>query len=99
MGHWPQFPLAPSERPFAAHGPLNSKFSFGAFGARNVTGNNGNKYYNGTNVEGSLIKGRYQLYDNVKLGFGWSITDVIKNDVSGTDKTTHRFSFDVIFSF
>jgi len=72
---------------------------FGAFGARNVSGNDGNKYYNGTNVEGSLIKGRYQLYDNVKLGFGWGITDAIKNDVSGTDKTTHRFSFDVIFSF
>ena len=72
---------------------------FGAFGARNVTGNNGNKYYTGTNVEGSLIKGRYQLYDNVKLGFGWGITAAIKNDVSGTDKTTHRFSFDVIFSF
>jgi len=79
------------------HGLTDS--DFGAFGARNVTGNNGNKYYNGTNVEGSLIKGRYQLYDNVKLGFGWGITDAIKNDVSGTDKTTHRFSFDVIFSF
>jgi hypothetical protein len=72
---------------------------FGAFGARNVALGNGNKYYNGTNVEGSLIKGKYQLYDNVKLGFGWGITDAIKNDVSGTDKTTHRFSFDVIFSF
>jgi hypothetical protein len=79
------------------HGLTDS--DFGAFGARNVTGNNGNKYYNGTNVEGSLIKGRYQLYNNVKLGFGWGITDAIKNDVSGTDKTTHRFSFDVIFSF
>jgi hypothetical protein len=79
------------------HGLTDS--DFGAFGARNVTGNNGNTYYNGTNVEGSLIKGRYQLYDNVKLGFGWGITDAIKNDVSGTDKTTHRFSFDVIFSF
>ena len=79
------------------HGLTDS--NFGAFGARNVTGTNGNKYYNGTNVEGSLIKGRYQLYDNVKLGFGWGITDAIKNDVSGTDKTTHRFSFDVIFSF
>jgi hypothetical protein len=79
------------------HGLTDS--DFGAFGARNVTGSNGNKYYNGTNVEGSLIKGRYQLYDNVKLGFGWGITDAIKNDVSGTDKTTHRFSFDVIFSF
>ena len=79
------------------HGLTDS--DFGAFGARNVSGSNGNKYYNGTNVEGSLIKGRYQLYDNVKLGFGWGITDAIKNDVSGTNKTTHRFSFDVIFSF
>ena len=79
------------------HGLTDS--DFGAFGARNVTGTNGNKYHNGTNVEGSLIKARYQLYDNVKLGFGWGITDAIKNDVSGTDKTTHRFSFDVIFSF
>jgi len=79
------------------HGLTDS--DFGAFGARNIAGSNGNKYYNGTNVEGSLIKGRYQLYDNVKLGFGWGITDAIKNDVSGTDKTTHRFSFDVIFSF
>ena len=85
------------EQDSTSHGLSDS--DFGAFGVRNVTGSDGNKYYNGTNVEGSLIKGRYQLYDNVKLGFGWGITEAIKNDVSGTDKTTHRFSFDVIFSF
>ncbi len=85
------------EQDAAWHGLTDS--DFGAFGARNVAGSNGNKYYNGTNVEGSLIKARYQLYSNVKLGFGWAITEAIKNDVSGTDKTTHRFAFDVIFSF
>ena len=69
---------------------------FGAFGARDISGANGRAYYNGTNVEGSVIRAKYQLYDNTSVGLNWYITDAIE---SATSETTHRFSFDLIFSF
>ena len=49
---------------------------------------------------GRVAMSLLSLYISSTLfGLAWGITDAIKNDVSGTDKTTHRFSFDVIFSF
>lgn len=72
---------------------------YGAFGARDISGSNGKAYYSGTNVEGSVIRAKYQMYDNTSIGLNWYITDAIDSGTSGTSETTHRIELDLIFKF
>jgi hypothetical protein len=73
--------------------------NFGAFGARDISGANGRAYYNGTNVEGSVLRAKYQIYDSTSIGLNWYITDATDSGTSGTSETTHRIQLDLIFKF
>ena len=73
-----------------------SDSDFGAYG----TGSNAGQYYNGTDVEGIVLKSKYNLYDNVQLGFTWYRTE--NNDADGSIENPNendRFQFDAVFKF
>jgi len=70
---------------------------FGAFGSRGKSGQY--KFYNGTNVEGSVIGAKYQWTRSTTLGFKWYITDAIDSATSGDTDTAHRMQFDLVFKF
>ena len=69
---------------------------FGAFGARDEA--NDTDYDNGTNVEGIVLKAKYQIQDNVQLGLAWFETEAIEDNGSGNDSTT-RIQADLVFKF
>jgi hypothetical protein len=73
--------------------------NFGTFGARDLSSAQGKSYYNGTNVEGSVIRAKYQIYDNTSIGLNWYITDAIDSGMSGTNEATHRIQLDLNFRF
>ena len=66
---------------------------FGAFGA---AGGSATGFGSGTNVEGYIVQGKYNLYENVQFALTWLHTE----SEDGTDgDDNNRFQADIIFKF
>lgn len=65
---------------------------FGAFGANGSV----DTYKSGTNVEGTILQGKYMIYDNVQA----ALTLLTTESEDGTDgETNNRVQADIIFKF
>ena len=65
---------------------------FGAFGANGSV----DTYKSGTNVEGTIVQGKYMIYDNVQT----ALTLLTTESEDGTDgETNNRIQADIIFKF
>ena len=65
---------------------------FGAFGANGTV----DTYKSGTNVEGTILQGKYMIYDNVQT----ALTLLTTESEDGTDgETNNRIQADIIFKF
>ena len=64
---------------------------FGAFGAATA-----NSFGSGTNVEGTVLQGKYMVYDNVQAALTWMHTE---SEDGTDDESNNRMQADLIFKF
>ena len=64
---------------------------FGAFGAATA-----NSFGSGTNVEGTVLQGKYMVYDNVQAALTWMHTE---SEDGTDDESNNRIQADLIFNF
>ena len=64
---------------------------FGAFGAATA-----NSFGSGTNVEGTVLQGKYMVYDNVQAALTWMHTE---SEDGTDDESNNRIQADLIFKF
>lgn len=69
---------------------------FGAFGASAASGD-ANEFKSGTNVEGSILQGKYMIYDNVQAVLTFMFTE--SEDGVNNDQDNTRVQADLIFKF